>query len=136
MEAVDEVDTASAPAGGGTTTLEEAMALLSGWCSPVAHRRAAIEEKRKEAVKQRMELTRELRNEGRKRQRVMQKGRELSEEEMLELVEATARVKSKAVAKKKASAKGKAVTKCTAVPKSLTKATASHKGVSADVGAP
>ena len=105
-------------------TVDEAMAMLSGFGSAAANRRAAIEEKRREAAKKRKELTRDLRNEDRKRQRVIQKARGLTEEDLLELLgsKARAKAKSKSAAIAKGTAKGQGESK------------AVGKGVSGDGG--
>ena len=91
-----------------TTPMEETMAMLSKFGSAAVQRRVDLEERRREAAIKRKELTKEIRNEERKRQRVMHKARGLTETDLLELLGTKALGRAKAKSAAKAGAKAKA----------------------------
>ena len=82
----------------------EAYEILSAAEGAQVERVGEMEARRKDLKRQQLELTRNIKNENRKRQRLMQKARCLSENELLTVLGArAARAKAKAVAKAKAS---------------------------------
>ena len=79
---------------------ERALGLLSEAAEGEAERISNMLAQRKELKRQQQQLTREIKNESRKRQRLMQKARCLSESELLTVLGAlVAKAKAKAAPK-------------------------------------
>jgi len=98
----------AAPAGGAVGVL----AALGGMDDPRANRIAALKDQRAQLLANRKAVQKELKNEERKRQRLMDKARNLSNEDLASVLGsravAAAKAKAKAEAKAKAKAKAKA----------------------------
>jgi hypothetical protein len=106
VEAVAVVGNHDAAASAAATLL----ALGNGRIS----RLQQIEQRRKEIQEEAKRLSAQEKLEARKRQRLMAKCGRLSQEDLLEIITANARVQAKAKAKVKAKAKGKAKVKAAA----------------------
>ena len=79
------------------------MVFLENVGDASADRVATMNTRRRELLQERMSITREIKNETRKRQRLLEKARGLSNEALMEIVAAraarTAQAKAKAVAR-------------------------------------
>lgn len=80
----------------------EALAFLEDVGDASADRVAAMNTRRRELLQERMSISREMKNENRKRQRLLEKARGLSNEALMEIVAARAARASQAKAKAKA----------------------------------
>ena len=83
----------------------EAIRILQGFGHEDAERLIALEERRKTLHRQRQAVQREIKNDSRKSQRLLEKARGLSDDSLLQVIVNRA---SKAQAKAKANAKAKA----------------------------
>ena len=92
----------------GANPYEQAQALLAGVGDEAGGRIAALEEQRRRLAAERKEVLRTLRNEQRKRKRLIEKAKTLTNSDLMEVLGARAAAKAKAVAKAKAKAKAAA----------------------------
>lgn len=81
-------------------------AMIGNLCDPGAQRVADLEAQRRALVYERKQVQKELKNEQRKRRRILEKAKTLSDSELCQVM--AARAKAKAVAQAKAVAKAKA----------------------------
>ena len=116
MSANLQVDGAAAAAAvvGNHDAAASAAATLLALSKGRISRLQQIEQRRKEIQEEAKRLSAQEKLEARKRQRLMAKCGRLSQEDLLEIITANARVQAKAKAKVKAKAKGKAKVKAAA----------------------
>ena len=88
--------------GDASSRAVEALAFLEDVGDASADRVAAMNTRRRELLQERMSISREMKNENRKRQRLLEKARGLSNEALMEIVAARAARASQAKAKAKA----------------------------------
>ena len=103
---------AAAMAGGGAAVADPAaaaaaaaaMAILGNANDAAANRVADLEQQQRAINQQRKQVAKDLKNEKKKRQRVMDKAKTLSDAELLQVLGARANANAKAKAKAKAKA--------------------------------
>lgn len=95
-------------AGDGEAAAAAVANIVGNLADPVAQRVADLEERRRALVQERKAVQKDLRNEQRKKRRLLDKAKTLSDGDLLQVIATRAKAKSVAEAKAKAKAKAKA----------------------------
>ena len=101
-------------AGDGEAAAAAVANIVGNLADPVAQRVADLEERRRALVQGRKAVQKDLRNEQRKKRRLLDKAKTLSDGDLLQVI--ATRAKAKSVAEAKAKAKAKADPKKPATP--------------------